>query len=257
MPTLNLTINSAPVRFRSNTILGTIDRFAEWMRTVKPECWRVDTGLDAAGNQLRLRCRQEAAVGEAEPQRRWVVADWRAGAGLTATPIFTDPEEALTQFCQWLPMAGEIWQEAPPPAPQTVVTLIFPDPDISPAEPKAEDVSAGVRWLWTLLDQHATLTNERRFTRMAITTALHHLNRDEHYDAREALAALSMDGTGFDYAALPPNIRLALEELSESMLLDDADLRTNAAALLDLVGLGSPTEAQAANAAAILGEPVV
>ncbi|NNJ12098.1 hypothetical protein EKD04_017345 [Chloroflexales bacterium ZM16-3] len=256
MSTLTLTIGGTDVRFRSSTAQGAIDRFAAWMRTIRPECWQVATDVEADGAQIKLRYRQQAAVGGPATDA-WVVTVWQAEGGMAHIPVHTDAEDALANFCRWLPRTGACWQD-PIPA-QTQVTIIFPDPERVPSEPGADDVTNGCRWLYALIKDRERLDRELRRSQMAHTTALYHLNRNELLDAREALAALDLHEGRFDYAVLPVAIRAALEAVSESVVRDsEGELREKVHDLADAVGLGwSEAALKDITPPTILGLPIV
>ncbi|MBX0330030.1 hypothetical protein K2Z83_20385 [Oscillochloris sp. ZM17-4] len=235
MPTLTLTVCGAPVSFAGVTTYDTIDRFAEWMLLINPQNWRVD----AAGEdgQLALRAIRDRAVGDPDDRWRWTVQIITASGQPINMPAQPCAADALRQFCGYLPRDGALWRPAEPP--RAVVTLIFPDPERIVDEPRPEEVADGVRWLWGMLTDASKREAELSATRQALATALHHLNRNEYLDAREALAALSLEPGHFDYAVFPPEVRAALEAVAASVVSDqEPTLRAHVHNLLDLIGLG-------------------
>jgi hypothetical protein len=233
MPTLELHIQSATVRFTAANRRDTIAQFNVWLQAIPPAEWNVAANLGPhAHTYLRT-----------SGQGVWNVNTFLSPNDPGARGRYIEASGALHAFSTQLMADGDHWPITP--AGQAHVTLILPGAGSVLAEGDA-DARAGVVWLLDWMREHRQQEMELRASHQAQATALFYLNRGELVPAREALAALTLNPGEFDIAALPPPVYEALEELAQAAIRPDVEaLRRRVHQLLNVVGLGW-TEAQIA-----------
>lgn len=256
--TLSLKVINAPVTFESSSRQGAIDQFKVWLQALRPEEWHVAAGGGPEAS-LYLRFESQAAVG-GSVKGAWVVTSYGLPGRVDGPTAFKQPHLALAAFGELLRGNGDHWRrprpsvgEAHPP----IVTLILPDQEqvTTAIEPDPAQVSEAIGFLAGLLRAQKKLAWDLHVERQAVATALRFLSHNQIPQAREALAAIPAQPGEFDYAALPPAVQDALEDLSHGVVrADEAELRRLGHALLQAVGLGWTTGEIEAELAAMEAE---